>query len=140
MSCTGDISNLCAEYQESPCVRYDGPLGSLTTITDNCVNQYKVNEDLYNITDTINNKLNIDNLTSTCITIPTDATIGDIIILYEDKLCELQDKVDNIDYSQIDISTWGLDIDCLVDSCGDPITKLGQFLQAITTNTCNNNG
>ena len=119
MSCIGDISNFCADPVESPCVRYDGPLGSLTTIEDSCINQYKVNEDLYTITDTINSKLDISTLTSSCMAIPPEATIGDIIVLYEEKICELESKIDNVDYSQLDISTWGLDLECLVDSCGD---------------------
>lgn len=138
MGCGSDISNTCADSTLTTCVDYEGLLGANTKIIKDCVNQSDVNEDLYIITDEIIDGLDISLLESTCITIPKDATIADIIILYEEKICEIEGKVTEIEdtnYSTLDVTGWGLTIPaCIADPCASPPTTLGPLLQAIMDN------
>lgn len=137
MACN-DISNLCSNPALSSCLDHEGPLGANTKITDDCVNQFDVNGDLYAITDEIITGLDNSALTSTCITIPTGATTAEIIALYEAKICELNAEVTTlqaIDYSTLDITGWGLTIPtCIADACGVVPTTLGPLLQVIMDN------
>lgn len=134
MGCN-NISNLCADPILSTCVDYEGPLGENTKITEDCVNQSDVNQDLYAITDEIIVDIDVSTLTSTCITIPANSTVAEVVALYETKICELNTKVitlENIDYSTLDITGWGLTIPtCIADPCGSPPTTLGPLLQAV---------
>ena len=133
MSCKDKISNLCADPILSTCVDHNAPLGVNTNITDECVNQSAVNTDLYAITDKVIAGLDNSELASDCMTIPSEATTSEIIAIYESKICELNQKVtdlEQIDYSEIDITSWGLTIpDCIVDSCSNPPTTLSDLLQ-----------
>tara|TARA_R110002020_G_scaffold357575_3_gene569924 strand:- start:95 stop:520 length:426 start_codon:yes stop_codon:yes gene_type:complete len=134
MACN-DISNICVNPILATCVDFEGSLGVNTKITDSCVNQNDVNGDLYAITDEIIEGLDNSTLTSTCITIPVNSTTAEIIALYEAKICELDEEVttlQNIDYSQLDITGWGLTIPaCIVDPCAIVPTTLGPLLQVI---------
>lgn len=135
MSCKDKISNLCVDPIYSTCVDYEGPLGANTKITEDCVNQFDVNGDLYAITDEVIAGLDNSALTSTCITIPANSTTAEIIALYEAKICELDTEVtalQSIDYSTLDITGWGLTIPpCIADACNNPPTTLGTLLQVI---------
>lgn len=135
MACNDNISNLCADPILSTCVDHEGALGVNTKITDECVNQSDVNTDLYAITDEIIEGLDNSGLTSTCITIPTGATTAEIIALYEAKICELDGEVtalQNVDYSQLDITTWGLVYPtCIADACSNPPTTLAEWMQVM---------
>ena len=135
MGCNDSISNLCADPILATCVDYEGALGANTKITDDCVNQNDVNEDLYAITDEIIEGLDISGLTSTCITIPANATIAEVITLYEAKICELDSEVttlQNINYANIDITGFGLTIpSCIADSCANPPTTLAEWMQVM---------
>jgi hypothetical protein len=134
MACD-DISNICADPILATCVDYDGPLGANTKITDDCVNQNDVNQDLYTITDEIIEGLDVSGITSTCITIPPDSTVAEIMALYEAKICELDGEVtilQNIDYGVIDITGFGLTIPtCIADSCANPPTTLKEWMQVM---------
>jgi len=144
MACNDDISNICIEPILSTCVDYQGDLGENTTIKDKgCVNQHEVNEDLYLITDNIIEDSSTSELGDLCLTYPvTDGKITpkSVFEIHEQEICDLKDRVQTLEeqtLANIDISTLGLDFDCLVDSCGDPITNLQQLLQIMITKICN---
>ena len=135
MACGDDISNICADPILSTCVDHEAPLGANTKITDDCVNQSDVNTDLYAITDETITKIDVSAIVGDCITIPTDATIADIVGLLKDKVCELDTAVTNlqdINYANIDITGFGLTIPtCIADSCANPPTTLAEWMQVM---------
>ena len=138
MACGDNISNVCADPILATCVDYEGNLGENTKITDDCVNQNDVNEDLYAITDETITAIDVSSIVGDCITIPTGATIADIVGLLKDKVCEQDAEIEvlqNIDYSALDITGWGLTIpSCIADPCAAVPTTLGPLLQAIMDN------
>ena len=135
MACNDDISNTCADPILATCVDYEGPLGANTKITDDCVNQNDVNQDLYAITDEIITAIDVSVIVGDCITIPVDATIANIVGLLKDKVCELDTKVttlENTDYGTINITEFGLTIPtCIADSCANPPTTLAEWMQVM---------
>lgn len=144
MACNDNISNLCLEPIKSTCVDFDGQLGDNTKITEDCVNQHEVNEDLYQITDEIIEGLDTSALSDNCLTYPlpmgvTLIPVSKALEVHGDEICTLKDRVtalENKDYSSLDITGFGLDFGCLVDPCGDPITELGTLLQLIINKAC----
>lgn len=143
MSCNNKISNLCIDSIKSGCVDNEAELGQNTKITETCVTQTNVNKDLYDITDEIITNSDTSDLGNLCITYPlTDGiiTLKTVNSVNEQEICNLKDKVtelENKDFSSLDITGFGLDFNCLVDPCGDPITTLGQLLQILINQTCN---
>lgn len=135
MSCNGDISNKCGETIFASCVDYEGNLGANTKITEPCVNQQMVNEDLYSITDDVITAQDVSAIASTAITIPANATIAQIVALLVAKVDEFETEItalQNIDYGAIDITGFGLTIPaCIADSCANPPTTLAEWMQVM---------
>lgn len=143
MACSDKISNICVNPIQSTCVDYKGPLGTNTTIKDECVTQHEVNEDLYSITDSITENQDTSDLGDLCLSYPV--TGGKILPksvfeAHEQEICELKDKVqalEDMDFGNLDITGFGLDYQCLVDPCGDPITNFKTLLQVLINQSCN---
>lgn len=135
MSCNGNTSNICVDPIVATCVDYQGPLGSNTKITDECVNQNDVNEDLYAITDETITAIDVSSIVGDCITIPLGASIADIVSLLKDKVCAQDAQItalESINYADIDITGFGLTIPaCIADSCANPPTTLAEWMQVI---------
>lgn len=134
MGCN-NISNLCADPILATCVDYEGPLGENTKITEDCVNQNDVNEDLYAITDETITAIDVSAIVADCITIPEGASIADIVGLLTTKVCEQDVQIaalENINYADIDITGFGLVIPaCIADSCANPPTTLAEWMQVM---------
>lgn len=139
--CKDKVSNTCGNSIYATCVDYEGLLGDNTTITSSCVSQNDVNEDLYAITDSIIENSKTDNLGNSCITYPL--TEGKILLksvleTNEQEICSLKTRVESLEsvnYSELDITTWGLTIPtCIADSCNNPPTTLKELIQAIMNN------
>lgn len=143
MACNDNVSNICIDPIKAPCVDYEGPLGANTTITDDCVNQHQVNEDLYTITDNIIENQDTSNLGNLCLTYPvTDGKIlpKSVFETHEQEICDLKDRVttlEGMNFGELDITGFNLDFACLVDPCGDPITDLKTLLQLLINQACN---
>jgi hypothetical protein len=135
MACNDSISNSCADPILSTCVDHEGTLGANTKIEGECANQSEVNTDLYAITDEVIEGLDITGLTSTCVTIPANSSVAEVIVLYEAKICELDTEVTalkEIDYAKIDISAFNLTIPaCIADSCANPPSTLEEWMQVM---------
>tara|TARA_R110000868_G_scaffold74337_2_gene214903 strand:- start:23602 stop:24030 length:429 start_codon:yes stop_codon:yes gene_type:complete len=135
MSCNGNISNTCADPILSSCVDHEGALGVNTKITDGCVTQRDVNGDLYAITDETISKTNVSELTSACMDIPVGSSIAEVVTIYESEICALKAKVqalEEIDYSQIDITNFGIVIPaCIADACDNPPVTLAEWMQVM---------
>lgn len=135
MGCNDKHTNICVDNMPSNCLNHEGQLGANTKITNDCVNQFDVNEDLYTITDEIIQGLDISELSSSCINIPLNPTVAEIITLYETKICEMDAEItalQDIDYANIDITGFGLTIpDCIADSCANPPITLAEWMQVM---------
>ncbi len=139
MSCQDKLTNLTLHTTNSKEVDYEGNLGTNTKITEPCVNQEEVNEDLYSLVDETIEKLDTSSLGNSSITFPlTEGEIKfeDVIKQYETEISTLKAKVTNLenkDYCNIDITGCGIDFGTLLDPCSGPITTLGQLLNTLVS-------
>jgi len=148
--CKDKISRTCGKKINAKCVDYEGTLHDNTELEDcDCHSVEDVIEDINVAINAINESIDLSELGDSCITY--DKEDGKILVKealkkLEECVCDLKDRLDDTDstgcpaiFSE-DISCLGLDFMCLSDPCGAPIQNLGQLLQALITQTCENNG
>lgn len=143
MGCSEKMSNICLDPIKAPCVDYEGPLGENTTIKESCVNQHQVNEDLYAIADIIIKDQSTEQLGELCLTYPLEdgkVKLKSVLKIFEEEVCSLTSKVKSLEeknYSELDITGFNLNFQCLIDPCGEPITNLKTLLQLLINKSCN---
>ena len=136
-NCGCKESNLCPDPIDAKCLDYTGELGTSTKITEDCVDQEMVDEDLYSIVDDVNAELDTSELGDLSITFPTTEgkiAFKDVIAQYEIEIDALKTKVTDLENTlacDLDITNCDIDFGSLSDNCSNPIVTLGQALQAI---------
>lgn len=140
MACNDKIRNTCGEPIYSTCVDYEGVLNDYTSIMDSCVTIHETTEDLYNLTGSLYDNLKTDSLGNKGISYTlTEGSIlpKDVFISYENEISNLKTDFANLnDLKNLDISGWGIDFQCLADSCSNSPITLGQFADTITRAIC----
>lgn len=137
MNCN-KTTNLCSDLTLATCVDYEGTLGTNTTITENCVSQNDVNEDLYIQADDLYDNISTEEFVQTALDyelIDGELLLKSIIKKLEEEIITLKERVTELE-SEGDLTVLGLDFECLVDVCGDPITTKKQLFQALITQAC----
>lgn len=135
MSCKE--SNICFEPVNVKCIEVNNIPSQNTLIDSECIDQEMVNEDLYTLVDTNIASLNTSELGSLSITFPTTEgkiLFKEVIKKYEEEIDILKTKVTNLEnknYCDIDITGCSIDFGILSDQCDNPITTLGEALQAL---------
>lgn len=137
MSCQDKISNTCINYTYANCIKYEGTLGTSSTITSTCPVQKEVNEDLYTIVDNLTANSDTSSLGSSCLSYTlTDNKIilKTVLEVFETTICSNLTKISTLEnktLSDFTITDLNLDFKGLVDPCGTPITTLKQLFQAL---------
>jgi hypothetical protein len=137
MSCHDRLSNTSLIITNAKEVDYEGLLSDNTKITENCVNQHEVNEDIYLLIDETIEKLGTSTLGELSVTFPS--TLGviafqDVIKQYEIEIASLKTEVQLLkdkNYCDLDITSCNINFGTLSDNCASPITTLGAALQAL---------
>lgn len=139
MGCKDKHTNICVDNIPSTCIDYEGKLGINTKITESCVNQFDVNEDLYTIIDEIKSDTSFSEILDSCILISSDSKIKDVVTMLVNKICSQELEIQNLqntNYADIDITGFGLTIpDCIADSCENPPTTLSDWMQVMMDKT-----
>jgi len=144
MSCTPKIKNTCGSVSFATCVYYEWTVPAYSIlVNEDCYTLEEVVADLYQITTDIKTEIDLTGLVGNGITYPLDADnkiiVKNALAKHASEIVALQSTVEAIGDGfdgDTNITTWGLDTDCLVDSCGDPITTLKQLLQSIIDKVC----
>lgn len=144
MSCTPEIKNTCGDIMFATCVYYESQVPNYSIlIAEDCYTVEEVLTDLYNITSNIKSEIDLTLLEGNGITYTLD--LDDKIIVknalskHAEEILALKTTITamaNGFDGDTNITTWGLDLECLVDACGDPITTLKQLLQSLITKIC----
>lgn len=143
MSCTPKLSNTCGIMQYATCVYYEITVPAFSSLIDEeCYTVEEALADLYQLMGGIKEEIDLSALTDNGL----EYTLEDGKILVKNALSDhaeaivkLQESVSGIlkGYDgNVDITTWGLDTECLVESCGEPITDLKKLLQVLITKAC----
>lgn len=141
MGCN-DKRYTCGSQHQALCVIYNGylPEGSELKACKCDISVEEVIEDLYKIADTIKEEIDLTGL-SNCLdygaVVPTRPTVKEAITKHGEEICDLIDAVDALDGNpNVDITNWGLDTECLTDTCDPAFTELKSVIQAIITKLC----
>src|SRR5699024_202091 len=98
MNCyENDIKDTCFQEQYASCVYYEKNLPDFTKIEEDCVTIEDTTEDIYNIISDIKEELDISGLGNKCITYPTDKNINTVLQQQEQEICELKQKVQDLE-------------------------------------------
>lgn len=141
MSCGDKIKQRCSKVYAN-CVSYEGTVNTNSSLlTEGCLVIEETTQDIYNQLDAISEANDLSDLGSSCLTYPqvdNKYQIKDVLKKFEDKLCELDITSSSSEAINInsDITSWGLNLECLEDACGEQITTFKGLLQAIITKIC----
>lgn len=144
--CGSKVSSTCGKRINAKCVDYEGELHNDTELDScDCPNVEDVIEDINNTLNNIKDGLDTSGLGNQCITyneVDGEVSISEALLRLEEKICEISDHLNISEeedcptvYTQ-DLTCVGLDMSCLVDPCGEPITDLKTLLQALINKVC----
>lgn len=96
MSC--DKINLrCQEpKQSSKCISYEGDLPDFSELEQPCTDMEQVEEEQYNLIKEIRENTDVSQLTSDCITYPTERTVLNVLQAMQDKICEMEGLIESL--------------------------------------------
>lgn len=144
--CSDKVSRTCGKKVNAKCVDYEGDLHENTNLeVCDCHNLEDVIEDINTGLNTIFDAIDLSGLGDDCLTYELEdgkILVRNALKKFEEEICKLKaataiDADCNPIYTE-DISCLGLNMDCLSDPCDNPITNLGDLLQAMITQICHN--
>lgn len=139
------ISNTCGEKLYAACTYYEGAIPAFTTMAaEACYTVEEVLADIYLIETAIKDEIDLTGLLGNGITytLVSGAVItknalskhAELIVALQATVDALTDGTDSL----FTITNWGLDFDCIADSCANPPDLLKDLLQLIITQVCTN--
>jgi|SRR5690606_17021237 len=139
MSCN-DKKIGCQNKEYAKCVYYEVEVPDWSLLVEEeCVNIEETTADIYGEITNLKDRLDFSEITSDCFEIETE----DGVVTPKSLMTTLVEKVEDLSCEKecdvkcdIDITDYGLDFKCLVDPCGEPITKLSTLLQILINEHC----
>lgn len=141
MSCTDKKKQRCPKVYAN-CVSYESEVNTDSALkNENCLTIEETTQDIYNQLGKIATVTDLSNLGNNCLTYPkvdNKYQLKDVLKKFEEKLCDLDTTDPSKECINInsDITSWGLNLECLEDACGEQITTFKGLLQAIITKIC----
>ena len=123
MGCS-KIKETCFDKHYATCVYYELDLPEISSITEGCVTLEDTTEDLYNIVTDLNTSLGLEE----------GEIVGELIDVQAERITELEAQVESLEkqsFCDLPIDSCNLDLQDLVDICGEQPTTVGELLQII---------
>lgn len=148
MGCSDKLKRNCGKHHNAKCTDYEGELREGTEL-DKCddISVEDVIEDINTYLDEVSESIDLSNLGNNCITydkVDNKIQVKEALLKIEEAVCDIKSQVTDTDSSDChkafsaDITCLGLDFKCLTDPCGNQIQNLGELLQALINQTCEN--
>ena len=118
------IKDTCVDYNYATCVYYELDLPEISNITDDCVTLEDTTEDLYQIVETLEAQIGLED----------EEVAGELIDAQAQLIETLQQKVETLENKNIceqSIEGCNLELQGLVDICGEQPDTVGELLQII---------
>lgn len=93
-NCNNKIKHNCGTITYSTCVRYESGVSNNSELTEGCLSLEETTLDIYNQLDVIDGKIDVSELTSSCITLIEPKIIKSVLQQVLNKICELEDTID----------------------------------------------
>jgi len=123
------IKNTCVDKHFASCVYYELDTPSFSDLED-CVTIEETTQELYEVLDNVRTKVDIND----------GVVLTELLEEKQDQIDVLQEKVETLENQNVceqSIENCNLDLQGLVDVCGEEPTTVGQLLQ-ILINELNN--
>jgi hypothetical protein len=136
--CNNKIKHTCGDSLKAECVDYEGTTNSQSELVDEgCLSIEETTQDIYNQLE----EIDVTDIDDCLEYTETDGKIliKDVVKKHGGEICLLKEQLETLNDAAIcdtNIEACNLDFKCLVDSCGDDITTLGQLLQAMIDRIC----
>ena len=141
MSCGDKIKQRCPKDYAN-CTSYESNVNpDSSLLTTSCRTIEETTQDIYDQLGKLATTSDLSELGKKCLTYPkvdNKYVLKDVLLKLEEKFCELDTAGSTSEPLTIDsnITSWGLDLDCLQAPCGAQITTFKQLLQAIINKIC----
>lgn len=141
------LKHSCGELINALCVKYQGDIPEFSSIDENnCpVVVEEVLDDMYELLA----ETKVDFTKLGCLEYETDLTeinLEEVLLKFETEICTLKEALEETDTDtdteptedplDFSITDLGLDLECLVDPCGEQITNFKPLIQTIITKLC----
>lgn len=101
MACNDNISNNCTKKQYSVCIEMDGVIPEFSPLSsESCINLQEVADDLYVQVGNVRDNIDVSELEAQCLTLPTNKNVVSFINMLMTKVCELQERIEELESSQ----------------------------------------
>lgn len=140
MGCRNKIKHTCGTRLNSRCVTYEEYIPEDSELfEEDCITIEETTKDLYTITDTIKDDIDLEFLGNNCIDyeeeIAGDIKVKEALQKLEEEICTLKDSIIESDGECcIDVNT--IKTECLVDECGTGFSTPNELIQAIIDKLC----
>lgn len=139
------INNTCGEKHFAACTFYEGALPAFTTLAvANCYTLEEVIADIYLIETSIKDEIDLTDLLSNGIVytlVEGNVVVKNALKKHAELLIAMQETLDGLTNGTdeiFNISGWGLDFECIADSCDNPPVYLKDLIQLMITQICAN--
>jgi len=138
MGCHNKISHTCGERTYLICSEYEGTVNTDSSLTEeSCLNGQEVVQDIYNQLE----NLDLSALGELCLSYVQDNNkniVKNVLLKFEEKICEYEERINLLENRPLCEMPLGdcVDTKCLVDSCNENISTVGQLLQALVDLNC----
>ncbi len=96
MSCEGSLKQRCKKVY-AKCVAYESEVPDFSgLIEDECINIEEVADDLYELVGEIKEEIDLTELENSCLTLPVDLTVKNVIQLLIDTICTQQETIETM--------------------------------------------
>lgn len=150
MACNDNkLKSNCGPKRFATCVYYESDIPEWSDLSEEqCVVIEETTEDLYNKVTELIDELNVEGFSTDCDKIEIEEVDGKITIqsllktyltLFELLLCDgesTDDSGTDGPSNDIDISDWGINLDCYKDVCSEPIKTLSELIKQIAEKHC----
>jgi hypothetical protein len=133
------ISHTCGTNTYAQCVITEGDVNTDSELFEvECTNLQENLDDIYNQL----GNLDLSALGESCLTYVESEDgkniVKNVLLKFEEKICELQEKVTALENRQLCDMLIGdcVDVACLTDACDNSITTFGELLQALVIKSC----
>ena len=139
-SCQSKVKHTCGSIVFADCTSYETELPEFSELE--CPSIEETTEELYNLVGEIKEQTDLSELGEACLEYLLDENdkivVKNVLLKFEEKICELEEKVNEIENRPLCNQPLGdcIDTKCLVDPCGDPILTWGQLVQILIDRKC----
>mgnify|MGYP006428342399 CR=1 FL=1 len=118
------IKNTCIDNTHATCVDYELDISNISNITEDCVTIEDTTQDLYQLVESLQNKIGVEE----------NEVVADLIDAQSSLIETLQQKVEILENQNVceqSIEDCNLELQGLVDICGEQPDTVGDLLQII---------